>query len=185
MPSSAEHERVEQQHRDHRPRRVPVAAQIDDQPPALRDGEQHRVEREQESHERADRREQRGRLVARRGRLGEQPFFVVDRLDVQTPAGQPLERSSHLCLGAGGRLYEDAAHACAQAGHFLGERQRHDRHRAGGQRPDLARVQLGVQRRLARVSVELQRRLPGRTSARRSCAPAERAARPHRSPRTA
>jgi hypothetical protein len=91
----SEQDRVEQQHRDHRPRRVPVAAQIDDQPPALRDGQQHGVEREQEPHERADRREQGGRLVARRGRLGEQLLFVVDRLDVLAPARQARERRAH------------------------------------------------------------------------------------------
>ena len=99
----SERERVEQQHRDHGPRRVPVAAQIGDQPPALRDGQQHRVEREQEPDERADHREQRGRLVARRGRLGEQRRVVVDRLDVQAPRGERLQSGSHARLARAGR----------------------------------------------------------------------------------
>ncbi len=57
-----------------RPRGISVAAQIGDQPAALGHGEQHRVEREQEAHERADHRKQRGRLVGGRGGLREQLF---------------------------------------------------------------------------------------------------------------
>ena len=48
----AQHDRVEQQHHDHARGRIPVAAQIRDQPPALGHRQEHRVEREQEPDER-------------------------------------------------------------------------------------------------------------------------------------
>ena len=68
--SDTEHQRVEQQHLDDHPARVAVEAQVLDQVPALGHREQHRVEREQEADERADRREQHGGLVGRPGGLG-------------------------------------------------------------------------------------------------------------------
>ncbi len=79
----AEHGGVEQQHGDHGARRVAVAAQVGDQPAALGDGQEHRVEREEEADERADHGEQHGRLVGGGGGLGEQLLVVARRGDVR------------------------------------------------------------------------------------------------------
>ncbi len=59
----SQHERVEQQHLDHDGRVVTGQTQVDDQPPPLRDRQQHRAERKQEADERAERREERRRLA--------------------------------------------------------------------------------------------------------------------------
>ncbi len=96
--------------RDHRRRRVAVAAQVGDQAPALGNGQQHRVEREQEAHQRADHREQRRRLVARRRCLREQPFVVARGLDVQAPGRQAHERRPHPGFHARAR----AARGCGE-----------------------------------------------------------------------
>ena len=118
----AQHEPVDQQHRDHRARGVAVAAQVGDQPPSLRDGEQRRVEREQEPDQRADRGEQRARLVARRRGLGEQLFVVVGRSRRSSGRRRaPPSAARTLVLRARAGRHEDAAHAAVQAGHFLCE----------------------------------------------------------------
>jgi hypothetical protein len=119
--SDAERHRVEEQHADDRHRRVAVAAQIGDEAPTLGDGEQHRVEREQEPYEGADDREKRRRLVARGRSLGKLSFVIARGLDVQTPAGQTHERLVNLTFHAGGRLDQDARDTCVQACHSLRE----------------------------------------------------------------
>ena len=114
------------QHRDHRRRRVAVAAQVGDQAPALGDGEQHRVEREQEPHERADHREKRRRLVARGRGLRKQPFVIADVLTFRRPAAsarRPRARGPRAGRGA----HEDAAKSAAQTRGFLRVEQRRER----------------------------------------------------------
>ncbi len=155
-----ERDRVERQHRNRRQRRVPITAQICDQPPALRHGEQHRVEGEQEPDERADRREQLSRLVALRRRLGEQRRFVGGALDIQATRGKRAQRGSHATLRALGGLHQDAPDAPVQPRHFLSEEQRHNRNRARHQRADLLFAQLRVQRRQGRASRDLEGDFP-------------------------
>ena len=65
-----------------------VQAQIGDRLAALGDGQQQRVEREQEAEQRADRREQAARLVARAQRLAQQRDVLVGRRDRERPAGE-------------------------------------------------------------------------------------------------
>ena len=152
------HDRVKKQHDDHGRGRVPVTAQVRDQAPALWNGQEHRVEREQKPHERADHREQRGRLVGSGSRTREQRFVIARGLHVQPPGGEPLECRTHRRFAAGGGLDQDATDAPGQTGHFLGLGQRRDRDRAGYQRPDLPGVQLLVQRGFGYPAVQLERR---------------------------
>ena len=161
-----EHNRVEQQHGDDDPRRVAVAAKIGDQAPALGDGQEHGVEREQEADEGADHGEQRGRLVARGRGLREQPFVVARALHVQATDRRSASRQAHKrgtdpAFHAGGRLYEDAADAAGETRHFLGVEQRRDDDRARHQPPDLPFVELLIQRRIFAAAEHPQRHFAG------------------------
>ncbi len=133
----AKYDRVEQEHRDHGPGGIAVAAQIDDQPAALGHREKHRVEGEEEPDERADHREQGGRLVGCRRGFREQLFVLIGGLHVQPPAGEPLQGCPHLGFPARGWLDENAVQATLQARQFLRVFQRCERDRAVDQRPDL------------------------------------------------
>ena len=75
-------------------RRAPRAgdAQVGDRPAAIGDGQQHRVEREQEAEQRADRREQAAGQVARAERLAQQRDVLVGRR--RLPIRPPAERAA-------------------------------------------------------------------------------------------
>ncbi len=98
----AEAQRLEEEHLHDRAALGADQAQIGDRLAALGNGQQQRVEREQEPEQRADRCEERARLVARAQRLAQQSDVLVGRGDLQTPARERLQLSAHggVCPGA-------------------------------------------------------------------------------------
>ena len=105
----------------------------------LRRRYEHRVEREQKAHHRADRGEQPGRLIAWLGGLLQQLRLVVGGRHVQASAGDLLELFAHYSVCAGSRSYEDRADPISHAADVLDRGQQPDRDRAPRHRADRLR----------------------------------------------
>ena len=125
-----EQQRLKAQDQQHLAGVEALHAQVGDEAPALGDREQHRVDGEQEADHRADRGEQRGRLVRRLRGGGEQAQFVVRRLDVQASAGKAPKLAGHQPVGARQRLHQHFGHPsglCRRASCASGSRGDRDR----------------------------------------------------------
>ena len=125
---SAEAETLEEHHLHDRRALRAVDAQVGDRLAALRHGEEHRVEREQQPEQRRDHGEERARLVRR----GEAPGAAArrPRRPLATSRRPPASACSSLAHGAscpGFRLHEHARDAAAQAGESCRLCERHDR----------------------------------------------------------
>ena len=87
----ARHRGLEAEQQQHLTPVVALDAQIGDEAPALRDGEQHCVQRQQEAHHHADRGEQLGGLAVGTRRLAQQSQLVVGGGDVEPIRGESAQ----------------------------------------------------------------------------------------------
>ena len=111
--------------------RKPLCAQFGDEAAPVRDGEQHRVEGQQETDHRADGREQGGGLRVGLGGLTEQKQLVIGGLDVDASGREPAQLAGHdLHLRAGTDLDEHVGDASRQAAQRLGGGHQGDHHGA-------------------------------------------------------
>jgi hypothetical protein len=136
--------------------------QVFDQAPTLRHGQQQRVEREQEADERAQRREQPGRLVDRARRAPEQCRGEVGWTHVQTIAGQPLELGADGPLALWRRAHVDARQATRQPRKGLHRQKRRERDRTVAERAAVAAKQARNEERLLRARSKPQLDRPDR-----------------------
>ncbi len=137
----AEQQRLEREDHEHLSRVEPLRAQLGDEAPALGDRQQHRVQGQQQADHRADRGEERRRLVV--GLCGEveQPQFLIGRCDREPAGRERLQLAGHLRLLSGLRLDEQLRHAAGLVEQGLHDGERGDadralRERADGVRPE-------------------------------------------------
>ena len=147
----AKHERLEAEDHDDLLGVEPLRVYLSEEPPALRDREQHRVERQQQPHHHTDRGEQSRGLAQRLRGLFKDAQFVIRRLDIHSRSREALQLAGDLAFTAGEWLDQDLCDTPRLLGEALRDRQQRDRHRAFGDRAD----RTGVQHRSHRLGVSV------------------------------
>jgi hypothetical protein len=136
-----------------------VHAQVRDRLASIGHGQQQRVEREQEPQERADRREQVARLVARSQRLVQQAEIAIGRRHIQTAARQPPQSPADFRFVSAVDLHEHARDPIGEACQLLQPGQRHHRHGGARERTERFRPEHGRHVQPVRYAAQHHRHL--------------------------